>query len=300
MSHSVGLPSLLTVCGLLVGLLTSCSVKPTPESLQPKIQESVEMTNNASIKLGESAKAFIERYPQAKVVRQPAGIDFYSLRWSTGSPGLVSLENGKNALAVEHVLSTTTSEDQAETKQEGFTEFNINAGITAPERIPHDEARLKTYAILRGILDAGWQQVIERSEPRLKGKARQDYMFATSNLNGLDATFVPTFEEWMRVESRTPWSFYANGVYLEVSFTREPTLTDPTKPGAYLLTYNIKTETEYFRGYAGPDDRLRWKEVVPKELVKVAALRAQKEAELKAKGVPIDESYKDPPVPSFN
>jgi hypothetical protein len=145
----------------------------------------------------------------------------------------------------------------------------------------------------------GWQQVIERSEPRLKGKARQDYMFTTSNLNGLDATHMPTFEEWMRIESRTPWSFYANGVYLEVSFTRESTLTDPTKPGAYLLSFNIKTEAEYFRGYAGPDNRLRWKEVVPKELVKVAALRAQKEAELKAKGVPIDESYQDPPVPSF-
>jgi hypothetical protein len=133
--------------------------------------------------------------------------------------------------------------------------------------------------------------------PRLNGKARQDYMFATSNLNGLDATYAPTFEEWMRVESRTPWSFYANGVYLEVAFTREPTLTDPAKPGSYLLTFNIKTETEYFRGYAGPDNRLRWKEVVPQELVKVAALRAGKEAELRAKGVAIDESYQDPPVP---
>ena len=64
-----------------------------------------------------------------------------------------------------------------------------------------------------------------------------------------------------------------------------------------MLTFNIKTETEYFRGYAGPDDRLRWKQVVPQELVKVAALRASKEAELRAKGVVIDESYQDPPVP---
>jgi hypothetical protein len=290
---------LLAVCGLLASLLAACSGKPTPEPSQPQIQESVEMTNNVSIKLGESAKAFIDRYPQAKVVRQPAGIDFYTLSWSTRSLGAVTLENGKNTIVVEQVLSASSSEDQAETKAEGFSEYNLIAGITGPSGIPHDEARLKAYAVLRGILDAGWQQVIERSEPRLKGKARQEYMFATSNLNGLDATHVPTFEEWMHIESRTPWSFYANGVYLEVSFTRESTLTDPTKPGAYLLTYNIKTETEYFRGYAGPDNRLRWKEVVPKELVKVAALRAQKETELKAKGIPIDESYQDPPLPSF-
>lgn len=103
----------------------------------------------------------------------------------------------------------------------------------------------------------------------------------------------------MRIESRSGWSFYANGVYMEATFTREPALTDPAKPGAYLLTFNIQTETEYFRGYAGPDDRLRWKDVVPKELIKVAALRATKEAELRAKGVAIDESYQDPPVPAM-
>ena len=103
----------------------------------------------------------------------------------------------------------------------------------------------------------------------------------------------------MRIESHTPWSFYADGLYMEVSFTRERTLTDPTKPGSYLLTFNIKTETEYFRGFAGPDNRLRWKEVLPQELAKVAVTRAQKETELRAKGVPIDESYQDPPVPAL-
>lgn len=187
--------------------------------------------------------------------------------------------------------------DLQDFSSEGLYEFNINAGISAPSLIPHDEARLKTYALLQRILDAGWQQVIERSEPRLAGKARQDYMFATTNLNGLDATYMPTFEEWMRIQSRTPWSFYASGIYMDVTFTREATLTAPNKPGAYMLTFNIKTETEYLRGYAGPDDRLRWKEVVPAELEKAAKERARREADLRAQGIPIDESYRDPPLP---
>ena len=125
------------------------------------------------------------------------------------------------------------------------------------------------------------------------------YALAQNKYVGLDVTYVPTLEEWMQIESRTPWTFYANGVYMNVIFTRERTLTDPTKPGSYLLTFNIKTATEYFRGFAGPDNRLRWKEVLPQELAKVAALRAQKEAELRARSVAIDEAYQDPPAPAF-
>ncbi len=253
-----------------------------------------------TIRLGEQGPDFAKRYPEVRIVKQPAGIDFYTLRWDKPPRATVRLEHEHHSLVIEDVLSVMSSQDLQEPfKQEGFAQFRIGAGITTPDLISHDEARLKTHAILRQILDAGWQQVIERSEPRLKGKARQDYMFATSNLNCLDATYVPTFEEWMRIESRTPWSFYASGLFMEVSFTREPTLTDPAKPGSYLLTFDIKTATEYFRGFAGPDNRLRWKEVLPQELTKVATVRAEKETELRAKGITIDESYKDPPVPAL-
>ena len=257
------------------------------------------MTQEVTIKLGEMGPDFARRYGSSvRVTHSTPNVDHYEINWER-PPGVVRLEHGEKSLVFKDALSVLSMQSLSEFKEEGFNRFNVNAGVTAPDLISHDEARVKIHAILRSILDAGWRQVIERSEPRLKGKARQDYMFATSNLNGLDAAYTPTFEDWMRVESRTPWSFYANGVYLEVTFTREPSLTDPSQPGAYLLSFTINTETEYFRGYAGPDDRLRWKEAVPKELVKVAALRAAKETELRAKGVAIDESYQDPPIPSM-
>ena len=282
----------------IVAACGQSSAPPSEETTVPKVSI---MTQRVSIRLGESGPAFAKRYPElVRVQHQPAGIDFYSVDWDRPR-GVVVVDHGKNAFEIEDVLSVQAPQDLEELRPEGLNEFMINSGMSVPDPglVPHDEARLKTYAILHRILDAGWQQVIERSEPRLSGKARQEYMFATSNLNGLDATYVPTFEDWMRIQSRTPWSFYANGVFMEVSFTREPTLTDPTKPGSYLLTFNVKTATEYFRGFAGPGNRLRWKEVVPQELVQVAALRAKKEAELRAEGVPIDESYQDPPMPSF-
>ncbi len=44
---------------------------------------------------------------------------------------------------------------------------------------------------------------------------------------GLDVDYTPTLAEWMRIESQTPWGFWRDGVYLEVSFMREHTLVDP-------------------------------------------------------------------------
>ena len=257
------------------------------------------MANNVSIKLGESAAAFMKRYPGAKVTRQPAGLDFYKIDWDTRPRGIVTIEHGKNTFAIEDVLGMTTSEDQAEFKKEGLFEYTIFAGISDPDLIPHDEARVKTYALLRNLMEHGWKPIVARSDPRISGRARFLHAMSVDESIGLDPLYVPTLDEWMQIPSRVDWMFYANGAYLDVNFTRERTLTDPNKPGSYLLTFSIKTETEYFRGFADPDNRLRWKEVVPQELVKVAALRAKKEAELRAEGVPIDESYQDPPVPSF-
>ncbi len=260
------------------------------------------MNQTVEIKVGESGASFAHRYAGiVRIVHQPAGLDFYKIDLDRQPRGTVKLDHGAHSVAIDDVLGVSTSEDQAELKSEGLFEFTVYSGMSVPRPglISHDGARINIQRILRGILKAGWRQVIERSEPRLSGKTRMEYTFATSNLNGLDASYAPTLEEWMRIESDTPWSFYADGLYMDVSFAREPTLTDPAKPGAYLLTFAIKTETEYFRGYADPDNRLRWKELLPQELIKVAALRARKEAELRAAGVQIDEAYQDPPVPSL-
>lgn len=301
MSRYVSRPMtwLWAACLAAVGL-PGCDLPPsTDPALASRLRiESNHMTDNFTIRMGESGTAFAARAgSRLKVTRQPAGINFLTISWSSPPRGTVQFELGKHSVIIDHVFSVLTAEDQEELKGEGLFSFAVNAGVTAPEFISHDEARLAIHAILRRILEAGWQQVIERDEPRLKGQARLDYMFATTNSSGLDAAFVPTFTEWMRIPSHTAWNFYADGVYLDVSFTREPSYTDPVKPGAYLLTFNLQTETEYFRGYAGPENRLNWKHFVQPELDKAAARRASKEAELSAQGVAIDQAYRDPPVP---
>ena len=202
---------------------------------------------------------------------------------------------------INHVLGLQTFEDLRPTADKGLTVFDLTAGLADVSGTLHDEALRKTYEILRGIEAAGWKTLILAGDPRVYGVERLN--LALSSLSnkyiGLDLKYVPNIQEWMRIEDGTPWTFYADGLYMEVSFRRSPEHMDLKEPGVYQLSFNIKTDTEYFRGFAGPDKRDQWKEVVPGEIAKLAKIRADKEAVIRAKGIPIDESYQDPPTPTF-
>lgn len=290
---------LFTVAGGII-FLAGCQPQKPAETDKPTEKQGAAMPQEVTIKMGELGPDFAARYPgEVKVVHQPAGLDFYGVDWDSRSAGTVKLEHGRYALSIEHVLSLSTSQSLGPLRHEGFTDFNINSGITEPDLISHDEARVKTYAMLRRLLDQGWKSRFHLDDPRLLGKERLAHVLNVTDSIGLDPSYVPTFEEWMNIPTRTGWKLYADRVFLDISFTRERTLTDPAKPGSYLLTFNIESETEHFRGYVESEDRLRWKELLPAILPKLAAIRAQRETELKAKGVAIDESYRDPPVPAL-
>ena len=279
---------LILLCLNLV-LLTGC---------QDNVKKEAPMSSNAVIHLGEQGEAFAKRYPSQINIDRQHSVSFYSIDWNAPKKGIVTFEHGKHTFTVENALGIMGTQELA-FPEEGLSELNITTGITGPNGIAHDEARQQMFTVLQRILQAGWKVFIQRDDPRLRGKDALDYVLTTSSASSLDATYLPTFEEWMRIESMTSWFFYADHVYLEVNFTREHTLTAPTKPGAYLISFNLKNEAEHFRGYVGPDNRKRWKELLPAELTKLVPMRAEAEAKMRAKGVQIDDTYQDPPVPAF-
>ena len=259
------------------------------------------MSQNVTIKIGEQGTAFAKRYPAlVKIQHQPAGVDFYDIDWDVRPRGIVTIEHGQHSFKIDDVMGIMAGQDLGDEANEGLTEFSISSGgsIPAPGLVSHDEARLKMYAILQRILQAGWQINITPSMPRLRGKDALNYQLV-DDYTSLDASYLPTFEEWMRIDSLTDWRFYADHVFLTVNFTRESTLTDPTKPGAYLIRFNLKSENEFYRGYVGGEHRKEWKTRLPAELAKLAPLRAAAEAKLRAQGVKIDETYQDPPLPDL-
>jgi hypothetical protein len=252
------------------------------------------------LRLGEKGESFARRYPSIGTIdRQPAGLNFYELNWSTRAMGTVIVQQGDLKLNVENVISATGIEDM-DLQNEGILEIKINSAITPSEMISHDEARVKTLAYLQKIHRSGWRILLPRSMARIRGKDMNNYLLETGKHTTLDPLYVPSLAEWMKYEDLTSWEFYADRTFLTVQITREHTLTDPTKPGAYLLSTNLQSESEHFRGYVDGLKRTQWKQLFMSEITESARDRATMETELRAKGIAIDETYVDPPLPDFS
>jgi len=235
---------------------------------------------------------------QIKVVTQGPGVKFYTAQWPQKNPGTVMIEHGKYKFSIPYVLSFQGMED-SRAPQEGLVQYEIYAGVTAPDLIEHDEARKQIFSLLQRIRQAGWTPFIDRDDPRLRGKERLEYVVSHSSVSSLDPNYEPTLSEWMQLQDLSRWTFYADHAYLSVSFKREESLQDPAKRSAYLLTYTLMSENEHFRAYVTPKDRDRWKELVPAAIKDLLKQREQNEKDWRAKGAKIDEVYVDPPAPKF-
>ena len=256
------------------------------------------MPSQVSVRLGESGANFLKRNPVGvKVNRQPAGLDFYSMDWNKPPHGTVKVDHGAHSFEVANATGIQTSEDQGELKFEGFVDYTVYAVLSESDSLPHETARNQIYGLLKNVMNAGWEQVVEPGDPRLSGRERLEYTLKTSNLNGLDATYLPTMSEWMRLADRTPWRFYADGIFMEIYFARDAQRMALDKPGSYLLTIELQAAPEYFRRYVEPSDRAKWKALVPGVLKDLAQQRLQQETALRAQGLTINEGYQAPPFP---
>ncbi len=255
-------------------------------------------TAPVEIQVSEMGDSFARRLPSlAQVDRQPAGLNFYTLRWTVKQMGAVVLKHGLSRLNITNVISVSGMED-IDRQKEGMSEITVNSAITASEKISHDEARIRTYAYLRTISEQGWRATIPRGLARLRGKDMNDYMIKQGKTTTLDPSYLPTMNEWMQYGILTEWQFFLNGAYLTVQMTREPTMIDPNKPGAYLLSTIIQSELGHLRGYLSENEREDWQSLLPVKFEEMRERRATLEAEFRRNGLTIDETYFDPPLPN--
>lgn len=275
---------------LLAASLSGCV--PSTGAVKP-------MVSNVNLTLNESPKEFTNTNKDIiKVITRPPGVNFYKMKWGNENLGMVTFKHGENTFSVEHVISANAV-DNRRSPDEGLIEFNVYAGIGDTDLIGHDDARKLFISALQRIRKAGWKIFINEGDPRLRGKAMLDFALSESPASSLDADYEPTFVEWMKIPSDMQWQFYVNHAYLTISFTREPTLLDPHKPGSYLITYTLQSENEHLRNYVTPKQKDYWKSALPLQLEYLPAMRKAKESELRAQGVEIDETYMDAPIPAF-
>jgi hypothetical protein len=250
------------------------------------------------LRVGEKGASFASRLPSlAKVDRHPAGLNFYPVRWPVSAMGSVIIRQGPTRVQIANVISATGMED-VDYLNEGMYQITINSALTNSETISHDNARVKTHAYLKAIVDHGWRGIIPRNVARMRGKDMNDYLNRGA-ITTLDPEYVLSLNEWMQLRSLTEWEFYFDGAYLTVQISRQSTMLDLQKPGVYLLSTIIQSEAEYLRGYVEGDERPHWKDLLIPKITQMNEHRAKMETELRKLGLAIDETYVDPPLPSL-
>ena len=257
--------------------------------------------NNASperysIKLGEDGKQLAARYPKfTREVVQPAGLNFYKIEPDDrGTSAVLHFEHGKHSFEFPNMMAFTGTQDMD--LNEGISAYSLDFSVPPRNKTPHDEARRYILNIIKTLKTAGWKVNIDRSSPRVRGKEAFELLINDNQFGvyHLDPDYEPTIEEWMQIEDRTRWHFYADNVFLEVYFQRDRHAKDPSK-GGYLLSMDIVSGETYYRG-AG-EDRLRWRERWPEIERENAKTRWDAEYQAARQCFHIDFDYQDPPLP---
>ena len=217
--------------------------------------------------------------------KQPAGLNFHDRDWPFRAPGKVRFVHGPHSFDIDLVLTVMGTED-VERPAFGIEKFFVHRGLKSDDLMPHDEARYLTMAFLQQLMALGWRPYYFTSEARLKGKS------SWSDTDDRDPRYTPTFEEWMGNISQH-WKLEANGVYLRVSIERAFETDDPLKPGAYLMTVELRTELNVVRLWFPEEKRDNWQEFWPDMAITDKEQRAKEEAQARAKGLEIDTDYRD-------
>lgn len=253
--------------------------------------------DTVKIEIGQSGEQFLRTNnlpAKGSVDRQPAGLNFYRASWSTQSSGTVIVNQGPYSFEIPFALTVLGTED-AEAISEGLQSFDIGAGITAPDTIPHDEARRRFLDFIQNLAKIGWKPVHFYDDPRLVGEDAFKY-YKEDDSYGIPPDYRPTFEQWMQIKSGR-WRLFADDAFLTMRFHRDRKRVDPNQPGAYLLAFSITSKEQYAKAhFEGEQDRANWMDLWEDKIKELKKQRYAKEAMLKKRGFTIDTDYEEPKI----
>ena len=250
----------------------------------------------ATIALGDPRASYLG--PKGpSIERKAVGIDFHEHDWPFDQLGTVRYAQGPYSFERSFVSGVMGTYDRDDPER-GIYAWSITAFPMAGETIPHAHARDDLFRFFARLLKVGWRRSISVGDPRLAGAQTMRYFFEQDSAYSLDPTYVPSLEEWMRLNKHLPyWQFWADGSYMTVRVIDEPSLRNPARPGVYMFDIKIRSESSNFEGYfTQVADMERWTELIPAELERMHRLRVADEATLQRRGYVIDTSYEDPPI----
>lgn len=274
---------------------------PIHQLIQPLLKKAHMPTTNVTIRIGQQGADLANMYPNDLVVNDKnvhGEVVFYDFNWSVKGPyGNVTVDNGPYTFTIPTVTYIIGTAVPGDWPQEGIEGYDISILFGPSGTYSHQQAQNAFFALLNTIQTAGWKREIGAAHPRLAGRDALVYSQLVEGLYSNDATYVPTFEEWMQLKDGTRWKFYANGVYLSLLFRRDSTQMDPDKPGAYFVTMTLQSRNAFERQHfkPGSEERMNWTTLYPSIRQNRKSQRAAKEAQLVTeKKYRIDTTYRDP------
>lgn len=238
------------------------------------------------------------------VMSHPSGLYFYTAHWDNPEkPGVVRFEKGSNSFEIGNVQIVNGTGDN-DFPENGVENWDVIFRVASTKTSSYAEARDNAMALLGRLRAAGWKRYIETSDPRLIGKEAMLYELSEPGLiYSMDSAYTPTIEEWKRIVEIEPvWSFYANGVFVDLTLSYQASTSDA---GVYLMDIKISSAVDNYSAYFSKDDddkKRQWKKYLSDRLEPARKERLMREAKLDPKKYTIDTTYQAPPfeAPDFS
>ena len=252
--------------------------------------------------VGENPTDFIQRMKNVGqpigVDRQPAGLNFYTMKSQQGTRQVARIEHGQYSFDIPPIMKYMGTED-ADLPELGikllrFTFVRKDDG----QKNTHEQAREFFIGYIKMLSDLGWQRFITPSKPRISGSQSYQYILEGNDYYVPDLTVEPSLETWKAMENTHIWTLYTDGLFMKIKYRREQDPSDknktPDESAYYIFSLEITTKDEFAKGYMDFENRATWKQHWASEIKPLKTLRYKIEAELRDKGYTIDTSYQDP------
>lgn len=260
-------------------------------------------TTNVKINLGKPVKQLLDNSPLPfdEDCLAPVGMCWYEIRKRFSEPDLPSvtlLQNNSELLRVDNVGRISVVVDEA---QSSHVE-QVTVGVRGlPDNSLHSQQKTFVYQLLNTLLASGWTHFYRFPEARIPGSEAHkintaDRVLGRRVLNHpwFDPRHEATLDQWMSAGSTYHWYFHQDHTYLHVSVQRNNSRSEPADRGTYLINLELMTELAYWPQHFSEEQQKEWQKHLPALLDNYRQQREKLEAEARAAGIEIEESYQDP------
>lgn len=285
---------------LLILTITGCDTDTNTE--ENSIMNGKNSSQPLVFTVGENPTDFIQRMNNIGqpigVNRQPAGLNFYTIRSPQGTRKSARIEHKLYSFDIPPMMKYMGTEDadlpELGIKSLDFTFVRKDDG----QKNTHEQAREFFIGYIKMLADLGWQRFINTSEPRLSGLQSYQYILEGNDYYVPDLNVEPSLKTWKAMGNTHIWTLYADNLFMDIKYRRKQDPSDqhksPDESAYYIFSLEITTRDEFAKSGMKFDQRDTWKQHWVPIMKRLKTLRYKKEADLNEKGYVIDTDYLDP------